>query len=51
MLKDGKPTGYGYGWGVSKLRGRRAIEHGGGIFGFSTYAVRLPDERVYVAVL
>ena len=51
VLKSGKPTGYGYGWGVSKLRGRRAIEHGGGIFGFSTYAVRLPDERVYVAVL
>ena len=51
VLKDGKPTGYGYGWGVSTLRRRRAISHGGGIFGFSTYAVRLPDERVYVAVL
>jgi D-alanyl-D-alanine carboxypeptidase len=51
VLKDGKSTGYGYGWGVSTLRGRRAISHGGGIFGFSTYAVRLPDERVYVAVL
>ena len=27
------------------------IEHGGGIPGFSTYALRLPDDRVYVAVL
>ncbi len=51
VLKDGKSTAYGYGWGISKLRGRRAIEHGGGIFGFSTYALRLPDDRVYVAVL
>ncbi len=51
VLASGKATGYGYGWGVSKLRGRRAIGHGGGIFGFSTYAVRLPDEHVYVAVL
>ncbi|HYN03395.1 MAG TPA: serine hydrolase [Vicinamibacteria bacterium] len=51
VLKSGKPTGYGYGWGASTLRGRRAISHGGGIFGFSTYAVRLPDEHVYVAVL
>lgn len=51
VLKDGKPTGYGYGWGVSKIRGRRAIAHGGGIHGFSTYAVRLPEERVFVAVL
>jgi D-alanyl-D-alanine carboxypeptidase len=49
--KDGKSTRYGYGWAVSELRGRRAIEHGGGIFGFSTYATRLPDERLYVAVL
>jgi CubicO group peptidase (beta-lactamase class C family) len=49
--RDGKPTGYGYGWAISELRGRRAIEHGGGIFGFSTYAARLPDDRVYVAVL
>jgi D-alanyl-D-alanine carboxypeptidase len=51
VLKSGKPTGYGYGWGTSKQRGRRAIEHGGGIFGFATYALRLPDQRVFVAVL
>jgi D-alanyl-D-alanine carboxypeptidase len=51
VLKNGKATGYGYGWAVSKLRGRRSINHGGGIFGFSTFALRLPEERVYVAVL
>ena len=51
VTRDGKPTRYGYGFGVSTLRGARSIEHGGGIFGFSTYAVRLPDEKVYVAVL
>ncbi len=51
VLKSGKATGYGYGWAVSTLRGRRAVDHGGGIFGFSTYAVRMPDERLYVAVL
>lgn len=51
VLASGKATGYGYGWGVAKLRGRRAISHGGGIFGFSTYAVRLPEEKVFVAVL
>ena len=51
VLKSGEATKYGYGWALSKLRGRRSIEHGGGIFGFSTYALRLPDERIYVAVL
>jgi D-alanyl-D-alanine carboxypeptidase len=51
VLANGKATGYGYGWAVGKLRGRRSIAHGGGIFGFSTYAVRLPEEKVFVAVL
>ncbi|MBK5256745.1 MAG: serine hydrolase [Vicinamibacteria bacterium] len=51
VLKSGEPTTYGYGWVKGSLRGRRSIEHGGGIFGFSTYALSLPDDRVYVAVL
>ncbi|HMM34400.1 MAG TPA: serine hydrolase domain-containing protein, partial [Thermoanaerobaculia bacterium] len=51
VTRDGRPTRYGYGFGVSTLRGARSIEHGGGINGFSTYAVRLPGEKVYVAVL
>jgi CubicO group peptidase (beta-lactamase class C family) len=51
VTRDGKPTRYGYGWAVSTLRGSPALEHGGGIFGFSTYAIRLPGEKVYVAVL
>ncbi len=50
-LKSGKPTKYGYGWGMLSLAGRRAIEHGGGINGFTCDAVRLPDDRVYVAIL
>jgi CubicO group peptidase (beta-lactamase class C family) len=48
---DGKPSRYGYGFGVSTMRGRPVVEHGGGIHGFSTYALRMPEDRVYVAVL
>lgn len=51
VLADGKATKYGYGWSVSSLRGRPTVEHGGGIFGFSTYVLRVPKERVFVAVL
>lgn len=51
VLADGKATKYGYGWMVSSLRGRPTVEHGGGIFGFSTYVLRVPKERVFVAVL
>ena len=50
-LADGTTTGYGYGWQMATLRGRGTMEHGGGIFGFSTYVMRMPGDRVYVAVL
>ncbi len=50
-LADGKSTDYGYGWSMGKLRGSHAISHGGSINGFSTYATRLPREKVYVALL
>jgi len=50
-LADGKPTGYGYGWQVGSLQGVPVVSHGGGINGFSTYALRLPEQKVFVAVL
>lgn len=50
-LVDGSTTGYGYGWQMATLRGHRTIEHGGGIHGFSTFGLRLPDDHAYVAVL
>ena len=50
-LADGESTDYGYGFRVGTLRGSPSIYHGGGIFGFTTFAIRLPEEGVYVAVL
>ncbi|SHH43985.1 serine hydrolase [Massilia sp. CF038] len=50
-LADGKLTNYGYGWGIDSLRGTPMIAHGGGINGFSTFALRLPEKKVFVAVL
>lgn len=50
-LATGKSTGYGYGWAVGELQGARAVFHDGGINGFLTYALRLPEQGVFVAVL
>jgi D-alanyl-D-alanine carboxypeptidase len=50
-LNDGKPTGYGFGWGIGEYRGHRLISHGGGIPGFSTQISRFVDDRVTVVVL
>jgi hypothetical protein len=51
LLANGESTGYGYGWFISNFRGHRCIEHGGGINGFSTYAMALPDDNIYIAIL
>lgn len=50
-LASGKSTDYGYGWEMGKLQGAAMIAHGGAINGFNTYALRLPEQNVFVAVL
>jgi CubicO group peptidase (beta-lactamase class C family) len=42
---------YAYGWQVSERGGRKQHAHGGGINGFSTYILRVPDEKLCVVVL
>lgn len=50
-LPDGRSTRYGYGWMLGEIGGHGTIEHGGGIEGFLTYALRVPDEDLLVVVL
>jgi CubicO group peptidase (beta-lactamase class C family) len=42
---------YGYGVGVRTVKGRRSIEHGGGIEGFNTFLAYYPETRLTVVVL
>ncbi len=51
LLATGKPTGYGYGWSLSKLRGLSKVEHGGGLHGFVSQLTRLPDQNMTIVVL
>ena len=50
LLKDGEATEYGYGWGISKQFDKKVIEHGGGIPGFLTQAIFVPEDDVFVAI-
>jgi len=50
-LNPEESTDYGYGWAVGKLQGTPVVHHGGGINGFRTYALRLPEQKIFVAVL
>jgi D-alanyl-D-alanine carboxypeptidase len=49
----GKAVEAKYGFGITheQLRGQEMLQHGGGIFGFSTFLLYLPAEEVTVAVL
>lgn len=51
VLPDGTPSGYGFGWKACSLDGHRTIEHGGFIPGFTSAALRLPDDDLNVIVL
>jgi CubicO group peptidase (beta-lactamase class C family) len=44
-------SGYAFGWTIGNLAGRKVIGHGGGIDGFSTMIMRMPDDRSVVIVL
>ncbi len=44
-------SNYAYGWMVTTSKGRKQIEHGGGINGFVTEILRYPDQGICAIVL
>ena len=50
-LNNGNKINYGYGWSHNLIHNTPTIEHGGGIFGYTTMGVYVPGEDVYVVVL
>ncbi|MFC2168615.1 serine hydrolase domain-containing protein, partial [Acidobacteriota bacterium] len=47
----GRGRYYGFGWFLRDWRGRPAIEHGGGIDGFTTQVYMLPEENIGFVLL
>jgi D-alanyl-D-alanine carboxypeptidase len=50
-LKDGRSIDYGYGWQTGRWEDFTVLQHGGGIDGFASMGVRIPERKVYVAIL
>ena len=50
-LKNGSRMNYGFGLVPGQLGGQRMINHSGGINGFTTYGLYMPDENLNVIVL
>jgi CubicO group peptidase (beta-lactamase class C family) len=50
-FNNGRGMFYAGGWLLGFLKKKRVFEHAGGIPGFSSFALRMPEEGIYVAVL
>ena len=50
-LDNGKKINYGYGWSHNMVNGVPVIEHGGGIFGYTTHGIYVPSENAYIIIL
>ena len=48
---DGKGTGYGYGFLLKKVNESATVQHGGNLFGFTSYGMYLPNEATFICVL
>ena len=46
----GAKNGFGLGFNVTALDGRRIVRHGGAIYGFATELAAMPDDKLGVAV-
>jgi CubicO group peptidase (beta-lactamase class C family) len=42
---------YGYGWSIDTMNGKKTTSHGGGIFGFSTFMVSVPQDDIFIVLL
>ncbi len=51
FAKPADQTGYGLGFHVSSLDGRRRVSHAGAVYGFSTQLSALPEAKLGVAVM
>ena len=50
-LNNGEHIPYGYGLSEEKISGSTSIQHGGGIFGYTTMGIYLPKEKIFVSAL
>ena len=49
--QEGKPTGYGLGWGIGKNSGLRTVSHSGGQSGTSTMLYMIPETGTCVVIM
>jgi D-alanyl-D-alanine carboxypeptidase len=51
FLPDGRGCHYGLGWEIQRIGGRPMVCHGGGVPGYASFALSVPDARLYIVAL
>lgn len=51
FVKEGEKRGFGLGFSISELDGKRRIGHSGAVYGFATEFAALPDQKLGVCVV
>ena len=51
ILANGKAINYGYGWYINEIAGVSTLEHPGGINGYTTSGIYIPESNIYSIVL
>ena len=50
FAEEGADSGYGIGFSIGQLEGKKLVGHGGAIYGFATQLYLLPEEKIGVAI-
>jgi len=51
VLDNGDETDYGFGWFCGHFQGYKVLYHGGGVYGFVSHSMYIPDKNIYVVIL
>ena len=51
ILDNGQNGLQGYGWEIGNVKGKKALKHSGGINGFTTFSLSVPEEQIYIVIL
>ncbi len=50
-LPNGTSIGYGYGWQIGNIKGKKSIKHDGVINGFVAMSIFIPEEKISVVLM
>lgn len=51
QTNSGTGTGYSYGFFIKNVLGQNTLQHGGNLYGFTTYGLYIPTEDLFVCIL